>query len=240
MVGYKTYPVWDAGTRWFHWINFICVLALSFLGLIILNGEFFQPSVQTKINLKVVHVWLGYVLTLNLLWRLIWAFIGNRYARWRAILPGGRGYLSAVRGYIAAFIRGTPEFYQGHNPLGRMAVLVLMTALIVQTLTGLVLAGTDVFYPPLGGYFAEWIAASGVSPNEIVPYAPELYNEAAYQSMRAFRKPFILVHLYNFYLLSVLIALHIMAVVVSEIKGEGGIISAMFSGRKISNQIPKD
>ncbi|MFV0542406.1 MAG: cytochrome b/b6 domain-containing protein [Marinicella pacifica] len=240
MPDYKTYPVWDAGTRWFHWVNFICVVGLSFIGLIILNGDFFQPTTQTKINLKVVHVWIGYVFALNLLWRMVWAFFGNRHARWRAILPGGRGYFAAVRSYIGSFIKGSPEFYIGHNPVGKIAILLLMLALIVQAVTGLVLAGTDVFYPPLGGYFADWIAADGVTPADILPYAPELYNEAAYQSMRAFRKPFITVHLYNFYVLSGLIFLHVFAVVMSEIKGEGDIISAMFSGRKISEQQPKD
>jgi len=240
MADYKSYKVWDAGTRWFHWINFISVVGLSLIGLIILNGDFFEPSTRTKINLKVVHVWIGYVFALNLLWRIVWAFFGNRYARWRTILPGGQGYITSVRNYIGHFFRGKPDFYLGHNPVGRLAVLALMLALLVQAVTGLVLAGTDVFYPPLGGYFAEWIAAAGVSPTDIVPYAPELYNEVAYQSMRVFRKPFIVVHLYNFYLLSALIGLHVLAVIVSEVNGEGGIISAMFSGRKISDQQPKD
>ena len=240
MPDYKIYQVWDGGVRWFHWINFVCVLGLGFIGLIILNGDFFQPSVQTKINLKVVHVWMGYVLALNLFWRIIWAFFGNHYARWAAILPGGRGYLAAVRSYIGSFIKGSPEFYIGHNPVGKIAIILLMLALIVQAVTGLVLAGTDVFYPPFGNYFAEWVAAPGVAAQDIVAYAPELYSEAAYQSMRAFRKPFIVVHLYNFYLLSALIVLHVIAVVIGEYKGEGDLVSAMFSGRKISDKRPKD
>ena len=240
MTQFKTYQVWDAGTRWFHWINFISVMGLGFVGLIILNGDFFQPSTQTKINLKVVHVWIGYVFALNLLWRMIWAFFGNHYARWGAILPGGRGYFSALQSYIATFIRGKPQFYLGHNPLGRIAVLLLMLALVAQAVTGLVLAGTDIFYPPLGNYFATWIAAPGVSAQEVLPYASDLYEQTAYQAMRDFRKPFIWVHVYNFYLLSTLIFIHVFAVIFSENKGEGGIISAMFSGRKISDQPPQD
>ncbi len=240
MPEYTTYKVWDAGTRWFHWVNFICVLGLSFVGLIILNGAYFEPSVQTKINLKVIHVWIGYVFSANILWRIIWAFFGNRYARWKAILPGGRGYFTAVKSYVTTFVRGTPQFYIGHNPIGRIAVLLLLLSLITQATTGLVLAGTDIFYPPFGGYFASWIAAPGVVAQDILPYASELYEQSAYQSMRAFRKPFIVVHLYNFYLLSSLILLHVLAVVVSEQKGENGIISATISGRKSSDQTPQD
>ncbi|KAA3638652.1 MAG: hypothetical protein DWP95_12195 [Proteobacteria bacterium] len=65
-----------------------------------------------------------------------------------------------------------------------------------------------------------------------VPYAPELYHEVVCQSVQAFRKPFITVHLYNFYVLCTLVLLYVMAVVIVEFKGEGDLISAMFSGRK--------
>jgi len=33
-----SYAVWDAGVRWFHWINVLCVLGLIAVGLVILNG----------------------------------------------------------------------------------------------------------------------------------------------------------------------------------------------------------
>ena len=84
----------------------------------------------------------------NLVWRFIWAFRGNRYARWRAILPGGAGYWHALRSYVSAFLAGRPQPYLGHNPLGRIGVLLLLSLLSIQAVTGLVLAGTDLFYPP--------------------------------------------------------------------------------------------
>ena len=30
----KPYKAWDLPTRLFHWINFLCVITLSFLGLV--------------------------------------------------------------------------------------------------------------------------------------------------------------------------------------------------------------
>ncbi len=33
----KPYKSWDLPTRLFHWINFLCVIVLSLLGLIMLN-----------------------------------------------------------------------------------------------------------------------------------------------------------------------------------------------------------
>jgi Ni/Fe-hydrogenase 1 B-type cytochrome subunit len=236
----KSYAVWDAGTRWFHWINALCVIGLAAVGLAILNAGSLGVTNPGKVTLKTVHVWIGYVFALNLLWRIAWAFLGNRYARWRALLPGGKGYVQAVRGYVAAFIAGPPEQYLGHNPAGRLAVATLLLLTLIQAITGLVLAGTDLFYPPIGHWIAQWVAAPDVDPGSLVPYAPKMYDAAAYESMRALRKPFGLVHLYGFYALIVVVVMHVTAVVITELKEGGSIISAMFTGRKIISGRPVD
>ncbi len=240
MTELKAYFVWDANVRWFHWINVLCILGLVALGTVILNASALGVSTEGKILLKTVHVWIGYVFVINLLWRLIWAFIGGTHARWRSILPGGQGYRDELRAYIADFKSGRPRQYLGHNPLGRIAVTLLILMLIIQAITGLVLAGTDIFYPPIGAWIASWIAAPGVDPATLMPYAKETYNIAAYESMRAFRDPFITLHYYNFYALLGLIVLHIVAVVVTEIREGGNLISAMFSGKKMLSKIPAD
>ncbi|MDX2464457.1 MAG: cytochrome b/b6 domain-containing protein [Porticoccus sp.] len=236
----KSYVVWDACTRWFHWINVICIFTLMAVGIMILNDAALGLSTDGKIRLKEIHTWVGYIFVLNLLWRFIWAFIGNSHARWSAILPGGKGFSQAVRNYVIAFISGKPEYYLGHNPLGRISVFLLFILLAIQALTGLVLAGTDIFYPPFGHWIAQWIAAPDVLPETLLPYSSHMYDAQAYDSMRAFRKPFITTHEYNFFVLSIVIVLHIAAVIITEIREGGGIISAMFNGRKIFNKEPID
>jgi Ni/Fe-hydrogenase 1 B-type cytochrome subunit len=236
----KSYAVWDAGTRWFHWINALCVIGLAVVGFVILNDGSLEVSNAGKVILKTVHVWIGYVLVVNLLWRIVWAFLGNRYARWRSVLPGGKGYFQAVRSYVAAFIAGTPEQYLGHNPAGRLGVAALFLLISIQAITGLVLAGTDLFYPPIGHWIAQWVAAPNVTPGSLIPYSPEMYNAAAYESMRALRKPIALVHLYSFYVLMVVVVVHVTAVIITELREGGSIISAMFTGRKIISGRPVD
>jgi Ni/Fe-hydrogenase 1 B-type cytochrome subunit len=236
----KSYAVWDASTRWFHWINALCVIALAVVGLVILNAGGLGVSNSGKVALKTIHTWIGYVFALNLLWRIAWAFLGNRYANWRSVLPGGKGYFHAVRSYVAAFIAGPPEQYLGHNPVGRLGIAVLFLLIAIQVITGLVLAGTDLFYPPIGHWIAQWVAAPDVAPDSLVPYAPKMYDAAAYESMRAFRKPFALVHLYSFYLLVVVAVMHVAAVIITELREGGSIISAMFTGRKIISGRPVD
>jgi cytochrome b len=240
MTDLKAYPVWDASVRWFHWVNLLCMIGLIAVGVAILNAKALGVPNDGKILLKTVHVWIGYVFALNLAWRLVWAFIGGPHARWRAILPGGRGFMNETRDYITGFNAGRPRQYLGHNPLGRIAVTLLLCLLLVQAVTGLVLAGTDLFYPPLGSWIAGWVASPGVDPATLVPYAKEMYDEAAYEAMRAFRKPFITVHEYGFYVLLVFSVIHILAVVVTELRGGGNLVSAMFSGKKVLSGPPAD
>src|ERR1700681_3172858 len=164
------YPVWDRPTRWFHWINFVCVVALAAVGTAILYEKELGVTDSGKDLLKTTHVWFGYVFAANLAWRIIWAFIGNQHARWSALLPFQTGYLGASKTYLRELINGDVRPYLGHNPAARAMVSLLLMLLMLQAVTGLVLAGTDIYYPPFGHWIASWIAAPGVDPSTIMPY----------------------------------------------------------------------
>lgn len=230
------HKVWDRTTRLFHWINLLAMLVLIACGVALLNAGTLGATNDGKIVLKTVHVYAGYVFAVNLGWRLIWAFVGGPFARWRSILPFGKGYGAALKSYMS----GDRTSYKGHNPLGRIAVTVLLIALVVQASTGLVLAGTDIYYPPFGAMIAEWVAAPGVNPSDILPYDRSLVDPDAYAEMRAFRSNFLSTHVANFYVILSLVVLHIAAVVWTENKHGGGIISAMFTGRKVLADDPED
>jgi len=58
--------------------------------------------------------------------------------------------------------------------------------------------------------------------------------------MRSFRSIFLTVHYWNFYALLVMIVIHIAGVVVTELREGGGIVSAMFTGRKLFDREPRD
>ena len=135
MSDLKSYFVWDANIRWFHWINVLCVLALIAVAVSILNAKALGVSTEGKILLKTVHVLIGYVFTVNLLWRLIWAFIGSPEARWGAILPIGSGYLNELRAEIASCKAGQPRQSPGHKPCCRIAVYPVTFALLNQSYT---------------------------------------------------------------------------------------------------------
>jgi Ni/Fe-hydrogenase 1 B-type cytochrome subunit len=236
----REYQAWDLPVRCFHWINALSVFLLLVIGLIIFNGEMLELSQAGKVTLKIWHVTVGYVFLANLAVRLIWGFIGGPYARWRVIVPWGRGYPASLRRSAVGFFSGRPEPYVGHNPLGRIAVGVLLLALLVQGLTGLVLAGTDLYYPPLGHWFASWVAAPGVNPGEVLPYRPDLVDAAAYDAMRQMRTPVIAIHKFGLYVMSMLVVVHVSAVIFTEIRGGGTLVSGMISGRKVLSGTPPD
>lgn len=237
-IGYRA---WDRTTRWFHWITVLCVTALAALGLVILNEKSFGVSPDGKILLKTLHVYVGYVLAVNLGWRFVWAFIGSTGARWRALLSFGAGYTSTLRQYVRGFSAGRAPGYLGHNPLGRIMVLVLLLLLLTQAVTGLVLAGTDLYKPPFGGAIAEWVTNGDPDKLAILtPGSKEAVDPAAYDEMRRFRQPFITTHKFTFYTLLLMVLLHIVGVVVTEVREKNGLVSAMISGEKYFSAPPVD
>ena len=71
------YKVWDLPLRLFHWINFSAIVLLFCFGMIMLfKTELGISATEAKINLKVVHVTIGYVFLANLAFRIIWAYCG--------------------------------------------------------------------------------------------------------------------------------------------------------------------
>jgi cytochrome b len=234
------YKVWDLPTRLFHWINFTTVIVLIFVGLVMLfKKELGIESVAAKIALKELHVIVGYIFATNLVIRIVWGFIGNGYARWRSLIPS-RGHMAKTGAYLQSVKRGKPLQYCGHNPLGQLAVLVIFLCLMTMAITGLIRAGTDIYYPPFGSIAAEYVASPGVNPDELVPYDTSAVDKEKYDALKAFKKPFGTIHIYTSYLVMFLIVIHIAAVVRVEVKEGGGIISAMFTGKKLLNDKAAD
>ena len=234
------YPVWDKTVRIFHWVNVLCVLGLIAVGTVILNAKALGVPSDGKILLKTVHVYIGYVFAVNLAWRIVWGFIGSHYARWSAILPVGTEYRAQLSAFITGAKSGKLVGFLGHNPIARLMVAMLFLLLSLQALTGLVLAGTDVYMPPFGNTIKEWVATDPSTERNVNPYSKEGVDEMAYKEMRDFRKPFITIHYYVFYILLVSIVLHLIGVVVTELRERNGLVSAMFTGKKVFSDKPFD
>lgn len=237
----QRYKVWDCGTRLFHWINALTVIIMIFLGILILNTDAFGIEGNGKVLLKTVHAYVGYVFVLNLLWRFVWAFTGNHYARWKQILAFGPGYLKSLKEYTSALVRGNREQYLGHNPLGRLIVTLFFVVLLTQAATGLVVAGTDLYLPPFGDHFAQWVTGGDSARlAALVPGDKSAVVESLYEEMRVFREPFITLHESGFFVICALVVLHLAGVVFTEIKEKNSIVSAMITGDKVLHGKARD
>jgi len=236
----RQYKVWDAPTRIFHWVNFTTVILLILVGtLMLFKKDLGITGLDAKIAIKEMHVLIGYVFVLNLMVRLLWGFIGNRFARWSSVIPG-KGFANTLSAYIASIKSGEPQQFLGHNPLGRLAVVFIMLLLLSQATTGLIRAGTDIYYPPFGSLFAAQVAAPGVNPDTIKPYDKTNTDAQKYKELKAFKHIYGDIHYYGFFVLLGMILLHIIAVVRAEITEGGSLISAMVSGRKTLSKQPED
>ncbi|MEN9434271.1 MAG: hypothetical protein RLZZ422_1860 [Pseudomonadota bacterium] len=124
--------VWDFPTRAFHWL-----LALSFAGAYITSeSERYRD----------IHIALGYVMGGLLLFRLVWGFVGSRYARFSDFTYPP----TQVIRYLKNLLSPNPTHYVGHNPAGAWAIYLLL----ILGLT-IVLSGVGLYWEVGGEEFAE-------------------------------------------------------------------------------------
>jgi Ni/Fe-hydrogenase 1 B-type cytochrome subunit len=86
---------WDAPTRWFHWINALTVIGLIATGLIILNDDALGLSGSGTILLKSIHVSIGYLMGINLVWRFVWPSLVTGIHVGEVFYPAGPGIWQA-------------------------------------------------------------------------------------------------------------------------------------------------
>ena len=225
--------VWSRNIRLFHWLNVITLSLLLIVGLIIYNAKSFGIAIEGKILLKTIHVLIGYVFAVNLLFRIVLGFVGKGFERWAEMLPFNKNFMQELKAYK----QGEKLAYKGHNPAGKLMVALLLSFMVIQTISGLVIAGTDIYYPPFGQYFSKSIAIDKNKLEQIKPYSKNNVGPQAYKDMRAVRKPFITAHVYSFYSLLFLIPLHIFGVIWAERKERSALVSAMITGYKY---LPKE
>ena len=111
--------VWDPFVRVFHW----SLVALFFLAFI--TGE----------ELELIHIWSGYGVAGLVGLRILWGFIGPRYARFSDFVRGP----AAVVAYLRDSLYLRARRYLGHNPAGGAMILALFAAIAGITATGVMM-----------------------------------------------------------------------------------------------------
>ena len=140
--------VYEAPLRLWHWVNAACIVVLVITGYLIGQP---RPSVTGEAsshflfgNIRMVHFAAGQILAVALIYRIIWAFLGNHHAH-QIFLPPfwsarwWREVWHEVRWYL--FIEKDPKKYIGHNPLAQIA----MFAIFLLPLFNLVFTGCALY-----------------------------------------------------------------------------------------------
>lgn len=109
--------VWDPFVRIFHWSLVIAIII-----------QWITAESFTR-----VHVWVGYLVGLLLLVRVIWGFIGSKHARFSDFIYSPR----QVFGYLKSLSHRNPKHYIGHSPAGGAMVMLLLLVLLLTVAAGL-------------------------------------------------------------------------------------------------------
>lgn len=132
--------VWQVPVRVTHWLIALSIVILSVTGLYIGNPSIFGTG--TMLYMKATHLVFAILLVCMIVWRLLWAFIGNRWARWQAFVPfATAGWWSRAWGTVLfySFLRRRSPEEIGHNPLAAMAYVGVYGLLAIEIFTGFAL-----------------------------------------------------------------------------------------------------
>jgi Ni/Fe-hydrogenase 1 B-type cytochrome subunit len=217
--------VFELPVRIVHWVIVACIVVLTFTGYYIhhpfLSGDGMpgHPGF-TLAGMRFVHEATGFVFIAAVLFRIYWAFVGNRYVRWRALVPVTKEQRRDLRETIRfyAFLNKRPPRLNGHNPLAGIAYLVLYLGFLVTILTGL-------------GLFA-WV----IRTSPWTTLFSWTWDVLSIQELR-------LVH---FLLLFAYIAFaihHVYSAVLYDVEERNGELSSMITGWKadvLEGEVPRD
>lgn len=137
--------IWDLPTRLFHWLFALaCTTAW-------VSGD--NPRYTD------LHIYAGYVALGLVLFRLVWGMAGGHYARFAQFVKGPKAVLSHLR----HLFNRSRMYEAGHNPLGALAILLMLMLVLLLGVTGLAVLGGEEGVGPLAGMFS---VARGVTVHE--------------------------------------------------------------------------
>ena len=209
-TGQPLIRVWDPLVRIGHWV---------------LVAAFFVAYL-TEDDLLGVHVWAGYVVGIVLVVRLVWGFIGPRYACFSDFVRSPR----QVFGYLSDLVRFQARRYIGHSPGGGAMVIALLLFLAATVVTGLVLYAEEEHAGPLAPIFAADAPAD--TGHQVKPAAADERQGLRGRNGGAEDETLEDVHDFLANVTLILIAFHIGGVLLASAVHRENLIGAMVTGYK--------
>ncbi len=197
--------VWDPLQRLFHW-GLVASIAIAWL-----TGE----------DGEALHEWAGYAVLGLLAFRLVWGFIGPRYARFSQFIRGPQ----AVIDYTRDMLNKREKRYIGHNPLGAVMVVALLATTGATGFTGWLMVEPErmAMLPEMPAFVTPAFADS--DGDEEREYGG--YGEGDEEAMEE-------IHEFFANLLLLLIFLHVAGVIYASRRHKENLARAMITGKKLA------
>ncbi len=178
--------VWDPLIRIVHWVLVVAFFIAYF----------------TEDDFLTLHIYAGYTIVGLVFIRIIWGFIGTRYARFSNFVTPPR----IAWQYIKDTLKLRAKRYLGHNPAGGIMVILLFGSLLISAVTGIALYGAAESAGALGG----WLGNTGELGEDVLEEVHEFFA--------------------NFTVL--LIVIHVLGVLIESLLHRENLVKAMFTGNK--------
>ncbi len=151
--------VWEFPVRFTHWINVLCLLALSVTGLYIGNPYTLAQSSSQYIMgwMRFIHFVAAYAFLMSIIIRIYWFIFGNKYAglsEWAPFSGKRIGEIADdLRCYL--FCCKRTKAHIGHSALGGLSYLLLLAVFFFMVFSGFALYSvnhTGAVWTVLGGW----------------------------------------------------------------------------------------
>ncbi len=209
--------VWDPLVRIFHWS-----LVLAF------TVAYFSGEEESDI-----HIYSSYIILGLLVFRLVWGFVGTRFARFSDFIYSPQSIIKYIKGILS----GSPKRYLGHNPAGGAMIIALLLSLIVVTYSGLKVYAIEEGAGPLAqtteiGFIQSALvkpAYADDDDDEYKKYGEEHEEYGEHEDEEEFWEE---IHEASANFVLFLVVLHIAGVIVSGRLHNENLVKAMITGNK--------
>ncbi len=168
---YKRVYVWQLPVRIFHWLNALSIVVLSITGFIIADPPAFMSQREAYDTyfmgyVRIIHFISAYVFVGVMGLRIYWAFVGNKYAHWKAFLPFSKKAMHSIMHVLKHDILLLPEknpklkdISIGHNYMATIAYVLMFLFALVMVFTGFSLYAdlSSAWFPKLFAWVKDFV-----------------------------------------------------------------------------------
>ena len=136
----NTIRVWDLIVRIGHW-----TLVVAFFTAYVTEDDFLTQ-----------HTWAGYIVGIVVCVRVLWGFVGTKYARFTDFVKPPTETLR----YIGDLAANNSKRYTGHNPAGGAMIIALLLCVSGTVFSGFVVYALEEKAGPLATWVAKYSTPS--------------------------------------------------------------------------------